>query len=133
MLLVVWIDAWQIQCCGDPFEVGHTVAWTLSAQPDRDWLTSALDDQVAAAITHAEDHHGQLPDDLPPTRGTVQTIRSAFGRYAAGPGTAAGATVYPVPGSAVLRKSTGADGRERESPSLRFNGYVVELRIADPP
>lgn len=41
-MLLVWVDAWQMQCCGDPFAVGSRVAWTLS-EPDREWLASDAD------------------------------------------------------------------------------------------
>jgi hypothetical protein len=32
----VYLDAWQIECCGDAFPVGHTVAWTLVFVDDAD-------------------------------------------------------------------------------------------------
>lgn len=63
--LRVWVEAWQIQCCGDAFEVGSKVEWTLCEQSDRDWLTSVLGDEFAREITYSEEHHGGLPDERP--------------------------------------------------------------------
>lgn len=25
----IWMDDWEMQCCGEPFEVGSRVTWTL--------------------------------------------------------------------------------------------------------
>jgi hypothetical protein len=36
--LVVWVDGWQMQCCGTPFAVGSQVAWTLG---EADYLIAA--------------------------------------------------------------------------------------------
>lgn len=84
MQRVVWVDSWQIQCCGDPIDVGSTVSWTLSSTIDRLFLGSVIGDQ-ANQITHAEDHHGELPEDAPRTEGTVQSIFAVFGEYAPRP------------------------------------------------
>ena len=29
--MTIWIDAWQLQCCGEPFLVGSPVTWTRYA------------------------------------------------------------------------------------------------------
>ena len=30
MDMTVWVDSWQMQCCGEPFCRGSQVAWTLA-------------------------------------------------------------------------------------------------------
>ena len=121
-----------MQCCGDPFQVGQQVAWTLTDQPDVDWLVAAAGEDVARRVTHAEDHHGSLPDDVSATHGKVLAISSAFCRYALVPEGGGGKALSLVPGSALLRKAQRATGWEPESPDLRFNGYLVDLRVAEP-
>ena len=33
--MTIWVDGWQMQCCGEPFRLGSQVAWTLrAADPD---------------------------------------------------------------------------------------------------
>lgn len=54
---MVWVDAWQVQCCGTTFAVGSEVAWQLSDQVDTDGLAVAVGEEVARRITHIEDHH----------------------------------------------------------------------------
>ncbi len=41
MGMTVWVDSWQMRCCGEPFRVGSQVAWTLSGA-DPDWLGAML-------------------------------------------------------------------------------------------
>jgi hypothetical protein len=126
---LVWISAWQLQCCGKPFAVGQKVTWALSPATDPRRFGTTLGKDLARRITHAEDHHNVLSEHAVATPGSVLAISSAFCRYAADPGSSDGKTLVPVPGTAVLRDVTKATGREPETASLRFNGYVVELRV----
>jgi hypothetical protein len=107
----VCVQAWQFQCCGDPFGVGDEVAWTLVLDlHELDWgwpadtrvelsavavspgpgiptITTAEGPRVALQPPSeprvgrytgrlVEDHHGSVPDDLPPTVGIVRRIRA---------------------------------------------------------
>jgi hypothetical protein len=101
--LVVWVDGWQMQCCGTPFAVGSRVAWTLG-EADRDWLETVLSTDVQQTVDMAEDHHGALPADARQTRATVIRIRAVRCRYASRPGHDP-RTLYPVSGSGVLSTS----------------------------
>lgn len=127
MTVLVWVDGWQIECCGEPFGVGDTVTWRLDDQPDVDWLSAALDPATARDISYSEDHHGGAPEEYPARRGTVVAIQAAFCRYAATE--ADQRTLYPVVGSAVLHPVVRADVREEADSDTRFNGYVVELAL----
>ena len=122
----VWMDDWQMQCCGEPFAVGSTVTWTVRTDIDRDWYTRVLGAELAGTITDAEDHHGG-DDELPePTelRGTVRTITAVWCDWH----NEGGDTLVAVPGSARLVERTSADGWEGESTdTTSFIGYLVDL------
>lgn len=129
--LVVWVDGWQMQCCGTPFAVGSHVAWTLG-EADRDWLKTLLSADVQRTIDMAEEHHGQLPDDTPETRATVTRIRAVHCRYASRPGHDP-RTLYPVPGSGVLSDLESADGWTPDCGDAQFAGYLVDLDSEETP
>lgn len=123
---VVWVDAWQMECCGEPFAVGGDVTWPLDGDPDRDWLEAALGPAAARRVTHAEEHH---PDgeDLPQVTGRVVAIARSWCDYRPDPDD--GRVLHPVAGSAVLSVVDRSDGDiERAArPGLTFNGWVVDL------
>ena len=130
MRITVWVDAWQIQCCGVPFAVGQEVSWRLSEDVDREWLTSVLGADAAQAIRFSYEHHGRLPEDAPHTPGTVLQINAAHGRYAPAAG-GNGRTLYPLPGSGQLAAVDSADGWDAVALNMHFNGYVVDLDVTD--
>lgn len=120
MQVTVWVDDWQLQCCGEPFAVGSHVAWTLGpANVDR--LEVALGTQ-AGAIDLIEDHHGGLPEGTPVTRGTVTSIKAVHRRLPA-----------PVHADVTCRSVSRADGWEPQTPQSRFLGYLVQLITRDEP
>src|ERR1700678_752135 len=107
MDMTVWVDAWQMQCCGEQFGIRSRVSWTLG-EADRDWLATMLGDGVT--VDAAEEHHGGVPEGTPETTGTVTAISAVHCRYAPSPGDG-GRTLYPVGLSAVLTSVTKAHGR----------------------
>ena len=117
----MWVDAWQMQCCGTPFEVGDSVSWSV-IESDVDWLTAVLGSDEALTIDHAEEHHSEGADGGPTVTGVVARIRASRCRYAL-----TGTSGYPVPGSGQLAVVERADGRDAESDGMHFNGYVVDL------
>ena len=126
--LTVWVDDWQIQCCGTPFAIGDQVTWTLSPTPDLDWLSGIFGPERARGITHAEDHHGQI--DVVATRGRVVDIAAAFCRYTEHPW-GRGTELRHVPGSGELRPLTEADGWDSAPEGALSLGYVVGLEAYD--
>lgn len=127
--LRVWVDAWQIQCCGEAFEVGSQVEWTLYEESDRDWLTSVLGDEFARQITHGEEHHGGLPDDAPVMTGRVTRIRAVSCRFGPDPTSvsAAAPNHIPIPDTAAVVEVPNADGWYPATDGMHFNGYVVDV------
>ena len=108
MGMTVWVDSWQMRCCGEPFRVGSQVAWTLSGA-DPDWLGAMLGADAQQTVDAAEEHHGGLPAETVPTRGTVARIAAVHCGFAPEPG-GDSRTRYPVPGSDVLTDAESADG-----------------------
>lgn len=121
--MTIWVDAWQMQCCGEPFSVGSRISWTL-AEADPEWLTSVLG--ISDTVDAAEEHHGGVPDGTPPTEGTVTAISAVHCRHAPAPG-GGQRVLYPVPSSAVLTPILSADGRTRDQDDLSFVGYLVHV------
>ncbi|GAA2740056.1 hypothetical protein GCM10009868_00660 [Terrabacter aerolatus] len=121
MRYVVWVDAWQMQCCGEPFAVGDRVGWTLRDLPRGRVLDDVVGPEVAARLTHAEEHHGGVAEDAPVVHGTVRAIRAAHATFVR--------ESHWVPGE--LRTVRSADGTD-DVPGLAFNGYVVDLDVEAP-
>lgn len=123
--ITLWVDAWQMQCCGEPFRLGSQVAWTLRG-PDPDWLEAVLGAEASRAVNAAEEHHGGIPEDTEPVRGIVTRIWAVHCRYAPGPDDGP-RTLYPALGSGVLTDVESADGWIADRGEERFVGYVVRL------
>jgi hypothetical protein len=124
---LVWYSDWQMECCGEPFAVGDSVQWSLTDEPDVDWLEAAIGTELAAEITHQEDHHG-VEEDVIARRGKVLSIRCAYCRYAPTPG-GDERTLYPVAGTAEIKSAERVEGTEAGGSDLHFNGYLVELDL----
>jgi hypothetical protein len=122
--LTVWVDGWQMQCCGEPFAVGSDISWTLG-DADVDWLEAVLGSK-AAEVDSAAEHHGALPKDTPKTAATVSSISAVHCRYALDPG-GDSKIRYPVRNSAVLTELPAADGWTPDRGDLQFTGYLVEI------
>lgn len=131
MPLTVWVDDWQLQCCGDPFAIGDEVAWSLTT-PHLEWLTSVLGPQRAAAITHAEEHHGRSEDAVP-TRGRVLDIATACCGYTKVRDARGSIELQHRPDTGELHPVIRADGSDTAPEGLLFLGYIVELEAYAPP
>jgi hypothetical protein len=120
---VVWVDSWQLQCCGDPFAVGSTVAWWLSPTVDRDFLGTVLAAADVGRITDVQEAHFDGLDGRT-VEGVVREIERVMCRYAP---VGDGPLHVPVTGSAVVTAQATADGWESETGDVRFVGYLVRL------
>ncbi|WP_157548714.1 DUF6578 domain-containing protein [Nonomuraea candida] len=117
----VWVDDWQMQCCGEPFQIGSTVSWTLHPA-DRDWLTRVLGEETAATIDWSEEHHSDESPDALRVEARVIGISAVHARVELLPGEN---IHHPVGG--VLTPTTSADGWDPDRGDLKFTGYVVTL------
>jgi hypothetical protein len=123
--MTVWIDFWQMQCCGKPFALGTQVAWTLRAL-ERDWIGEVLGPDAPLTADATEEHHGGVDGDTEPTRGTVRRILAVHCRFAARPDSGS-LTAYPVPGSGIWTDLKSADGWTADRGDQRFLGYLARL------
>ncbi|UQA97147.1 DUF6578 domain-containing protein [Streptomyces halobius] len=124
MELTVWVDDWQMQCCGTPFSIGSPVSWTL-VDADKEWLADVVGADAADRVDGAEEHHGGA-GEAAETRATVAGISAVHCRYAPRPG-GSDTTRHPVPGSGTLTALTSADGWTPDDGERQFCGYLVEL------
>jgi hypothetical protein len=100
MIMTVWVDSWQMQCCGDPFSRSSTLAWTLR-DADPDWFDAI--------------HRNGGPDSGRPLPLRV-------------PGQRCGPSC-PVRGSGVLTEVESADGWTADRGEERFVGYLVQFTL----
>jgi hypothetical protein len=124
----VWLEAWEWECCGDPFAVGATVNWNLTPVDDagKASFTELFAAEIGPAITHMEGHHGATPLP-PPQRVRVEAIHAVYWDRAPLPGEDS-RTVYPVPGSARLQpREVGDPWSEPDADRERFEGYLVDV------
>ncbi|MFJ2894318.1 DUF6578 domain-containing protein [Streptomyces sp. NPDC087218] len=129
MTLTIWVDDWQMQCCGERFVPGDVVSWTL-LEADPEEYADVVGSERAAGIDFREEHHGQ-GEERAPTSVEVVSIDEVHCRYGVPPG-AADKVNHPVPGTTVLVPVGAADGWAETGPELRFAGYLVTARrVAD--
>ncbi|MEU2233084.1 DUF6578 domain-containing protein [Streptomyces vietnamensis] len=127
MTLTVWVDGWQIQCCGESFAPGDVVSWTLLEVGPEDYA-DVVGSERAAEIDFCEEHHGRQ-EGRAPTSVEVVSIVEVHCRYGVSPGATDKAN-RPVPGTAVLVPVEEADGWAKARPGVSFAGYLVTARRA---
>jgi hypothetical protein len=120
--LTVFVERWQLDCCGEPFAVGSQVSWTLrrGSDADRPWLTAVLGEELAATVDGSEEHHGGVREDTPRTTGTVTWIGEVRCRRFEG---------RPVPGSGVVTEVAEARKWAADHGDLQMAGFLARLRL----
>jgi hypothetical protein len=125
----VWVTAWEQQCCGDGFEVGSTVTWTVVEHDEPDeWVAQLLSPEWGNRVTYSEGHHD---DEEATLSGVVRAIHEMRCRRELQPcGT--GQAWVPIQGSGWLTEVSVADPwvsepRAEVRESMSFDGWVVEL------
>ncbi|MFI5629324.1 DUF6578 domain-containing protein [Streptomyces sp. NPDC051664] len=130
MTLTIWVDDWQIQCCGESFTPGDVVSWKLLDVDPEDYA-DVVGGERAAEIDFREEHHGQ--EEHAPTRLQVLTIAEVHCRYEVPPG-GTGNVQHPVTGTTVFVPVREADGWAEARPDVSFAGYFVTAeRATDEP
>jgi len=127
MTLTIWVDDWQMQCCGQSFAPGDVVSWTLLEVDPEDYA-DVVGSERADEIDFREEHHGQ-GEGRAPTSVEVVSIAEVHCRYEVPPG-ATDNVNHPVPGTTVLVPAKEADGWVKARPDVRFAGYLVTARRA---
>ncbi|MBP2707036.1 hypothetical protein JOL79_24940 [Microbispora sp. RL4-1S] len=125
--MVVWVDDWQMQCCGKPFRVGSTVSWELQSA-DSERLTEILGEQRSVKLDARQEHHDFSDRDGFQTTALVESFVAVHCRFSHRPD-GESSVMYPVPGTGVVTTVDQADGQaEHPDKQLRFIGYIVRLR-----
>ncbi|MFE1955014.1 DUF6578 domain-containing protein [Streptomyces sp. NPDC059524] len=123
MTVTIWVDGWQMQCCGESFGPGDLVSWSLVEATPEDHA-DFLGDERAGAIDFREEHHGP-EEHPPPSRLRVLTVTEVHCRYELPAGSTSN-RYCPVPGSAELVPVEGAaDGWAKARPDVDFVSYLV--------
>ena len=125
MTLTIWVDDWQLQCCGESFAPGDVVSWKLLAVDPEDYA-DVVGSERAREIDFREEHHGQ-GEGQDPTPVEVVSVTEVHCRYGVPPG-ATDTMNCPVPGTTVLVPVDEADGWAKARPDVRFAGYLVTAR-----
>ncbi|WIM93508.1 hypothetical protein ACTOB_005488 [Actinoplanes oblitus] len=116
MEINIWMPGWEMDCCGEPFEAGSPVAWSLRwPATGLDWLPPVLP-RATPPIDAAEGHHGT---GGPLVRGVVRAIDTLHCRH----------DPAPVPGSGLIRRVAAARPFVEEHGDRSFAGFLVRLRV----
>ncbi|WP_182481490.1 DUF6578 domain-containing protein [Nocardioides immobilis] len=115
---LVWVDAYEVQCCGEPFTVGLNVTWPMSGQLNIAAFMELTGADTAASVSMAVDRHARRAEDTVDHTGTVTRIERYRCRHAQG---------HVVPGTVEVRPIFEADGWEPEEDGVDFVGYLVTL------
>lgn len=119
---VVWVDGWQMACCGKPFSIGDSIAWTVSSKVDRSFLGRVTSPEMAERIDYSEEHHGDDEMALSLT-GIVRSILLASCRYELEEGGGSG----PAAGTGQLRGVGSTTERPKSIEDENRPGWVVEV------
>lgn len=154
---LVWVDGWQMACCGEQFSIGSEVAWFLEPAHNAAWFESVIGSDPDLQPSLAEEHHSEESAGARAPAARVVRIRAVHCAYQADPGPEAPrSTVVPVPGSTVITELSAASTVDPEpwvgsagglttaaaglaesaggtdpagAGELSFVGYLVDLRF----
>ena len=57
--MTVYVEDWQLDCCGEPFSVGSHVSWTL-IRGRSDWIQTILGPGTGVTVGADECSHGAV-------------------------------------------------------------------------
>lgn len=116
MTLTIWVDDWQIQCCGESFAPGDVVSWTLLEVDPEDYA-DMVGGERAARIDFCEEHHGR-DEGRAPVRLEVLSVDEVHCHYEVPAGSTSN-IYHPVPGTTVLVPIEGRVGEGAAGGALR--------------
>lgn len=125
---LVWVDGWQLDCCGDPFGIGDAVTWLLKPATTS-WFVEMLGEEIGSRVSHAEERHDESAIATE-QRGRVVSMRRVYltmWRH-----TPQSVTWFPAEGSAELVDVVHtSDADSCAVPDGELFGYLVELSLWD--
>ena len=114
----IYYEAWQLQCCGEPFSVGDNVEWTCI-------MPKEYKNAHGVIIDFEEEHHGFATHRIIGTITKIIAERSEFPK---------GERIVWYHRAPVIREELKyADGWESnrksdETTEITFWGYIVEMK-----
>ena len=114
---VVYIEDWQMQCCGTPFIIGDCVEWTVIDYGDD------FRDQFVKPDYYYENHGSAQSKELFRLTGTVASIKACYYTLEHKSGEGKIASLVYVNSIEV----TEADGWNKDIDGKQFGSYIVEL------
>lgn len=127
----VWIEGWEMQCCGDSFIVGDFVQWPAVPVERSDWLERLFKGREVV-VHYAYRAHGDDEEDEPPVErvsGRVERIDAVTSAVVRTPIDAIGHEVTISEGTAELHPVRRVHrGRPlADTEQAEFFGYLVML------
>jgi hypothetical protein len=116
---LIWITAWQHQCCGEDFAVGSAVSWNVR-EPDRAWFARTLGPDLSRQPDAVEGHHADRVDRV--VNGTVRSIAAVHCAYDQESGSW-------ISGTTTFTRQDPADRWTTDRGNLKFIGYLVRVTV----
>ena len=116
----IYYESWQIQCCGDPFEVGERIDWTCIMPTD-------IKNAHGVVLDFQEEHHGFATHSICGTVDKIVAERSEFPK---------GKRVVRYEAAQIIKeeisKANGWESeiKDDETTERTFCGYIVTLKDA---
>ena len=114
--VTVWIDNWQMLCCGTPFKLGDTVEWTVVQ-----WTFGEPAVAGIGSIDYDYENHGAGVNGVSQLKGIVTEIHSVWQIHDP-------KTHQAVSGKLVRFDGT-ANARHADEGEYKFSAYLVRVTI----
>ena len=118
--IVVLISGWEMQCCGTPFSVGDYIKWLASK-----WGEGYIAPEGVVKIDYCYDEHSSDWQKLFTIAGKVVEIRATYEKFVPNPDN--GKYLMRAAGETEIKKTTYADGWDKDIDGKNFDCYVVNL------
>lgn len=123
----IYVESWQMECCGDPSSVDSVVHRTV-VPADHDFLDAVVGAELSAKVTEAEEHHHDpATTAVQSLSGVVRSIQTVSCQYAKPDG---GSALYPVTNSAVLQEVASSEEDTSGLEGRAFLGWLVSPAAA---
>lgn len=116
----IYYESWQIQCCGDPFEVGEKVEWTCTMPTD-------FKNAHGVVIDFVEEHHGFSTHSI---CGTVEKIIAERSEFPKGKRIANYETAHTIQEEISKANGWESNFKDDETTERTFWGYIVTIKDA---
>jgi len=120
--VTVWVENWQMQCCGDPFKQGDTVEWTVLL-----WAFDPPAVQDIGQVDYYYENHANGNTDLLRLSGTVTSVQQVFQQYELRHDTMVGRDVRVPVGGYLAITDQAADGWVPDREDGRFSAYLATV------